>query len=364
MRMADLIAETCTVTGTSNPYTLTGALSAGYRRFRANYADGKAGLVYVAKTTQASPNGAKIEIGRLATLTYGSPNDSLSRGTIMLSSNSNAAVDWLASDIVVVYQAPLLDVMRILQPDFIAGPATISSTDTMTVLGQVLEYDVTSGNGALTISSAGAAFGHGFSFDVYPYGSTSNSLIITPPSGQSFNEQAVNATVSVTGGKRKRIHWNDTRSVWIVSDISSASADLTTQNALDLNGGLFSPFMAGKAKNIDLNATGDTTLTLTLPTGAIGYRVQTIWCYAPTGSAFSTARFGIYTGPGATGTTIMSSAAPAPSASGVNAAGAIGTQTVASLTTVYTATTLYINVGTPQGSAATMNIYFIVHPVM
>ncbi len=216
MRMADRIAETCSVTGTTNPFSLSGALSAGYRRFRAKYSDGRAGLAYVAKTTQASPNGAKIEIGRLATLTYGSPNDSLSRGTVIGSSNSDAAVDWLASDIVVVYQAPLLDVLRIVQPDFVSGPATLSSTDAMTYLGQVLEYDVSAGNGALTISSAGAAFGHGFSFDVYPYGSTSNSLVITPPSGQSFNEQAANATVSVTGGTRKTVHWNDTRSVWIV----------------------------------------------------------------------------------------------------------------------------------------------------
>lgn len=148
-----------------------------------------------------------------------------------------------------------------------------------------------------------------------------------------------------------------------ISGSTAAPSDLTTANVLALGGGVFSPYMIGMAKNININATGDTALTVTLPTGAIGYRVQTIWTYGVSGSAFSTARFGIYTAASAGGTAIMASAAPSVTASGLSTSGAINIQTVAQTTTVFTQTTLYVNVGTPQGAAATISIFITAHPV-
>lgn len=217
MRQADRVAETCTVTGTTNPYLMTAAFSTAHLRFRDKFADGKTGLGYVAKTSQLSPNGPKIEIAKLSTLTYGSPADSLARGTILSSSaGGTTPVTWVASDLIIVYQAPLLDIFNaLLQPEWIDNGAA-NLTITGAHFGQVIDFNVTAASRTATMT-AGATLGHGFTCWVYGYGSTSNSVIITPASGNAINEQAADATLSVLGGVKKKIEWNDTRSKLIVS---------------------------------------------------------------------------------------------------------------------------------------------------
>lgn len=219
MRLKDRVAELCTVTGTTNPYVVSAALSAAHRRWRNAYADGTADLGYVAKTTQRSPNGAKIEIG-LTTITYGtlpSVADSLSRpATVIDSSNDGDPVDWSASDIVIIYQAPLLDIYNaLLQPDWVDnGAANLAITAAH--FGKVIDFNVTAASRTATFA-AGAALGRGFQCWVYGYGSTSNGVVLTPASGQRFNEQLANATKTILGGVKAKIEWNDTRSLLIVS---------------------------------------------------------------------------------------------------------------------------------------------------
>lgn len=137
------------------------------------------------------------------------------------SSNSNNAVSWVASDLIVVYQAPLIDIYgALLQGDFAGIGAANLSPMTWSHLGQCLDFDVAAASRTCTLP-AGATLGHGFKCWVYGYGSTSNGVILTPASGEAFNEQVANATKTILGGVK--LEWNDTRGVWIVSSGSQTA---------------------------------------------------------------------------------------------------------------------------------------------
>lgn len=102
------------------------------------------------------------------------------------------------------------------------------------------------------------------------------------------------------------------------------------------------------AKNINLNATGDTVLPIINTTSySVLYTVLT-----NASVSLSSAAAGLFAGAGATGTAIVANAA----LSGATGPTVVSQRTVAS-TAVQTGQNLYWNVGTAQGAAATGDVY-------
>ena len=261
--MKDAVAETCATVGTGS-FALGGALNAGFNTFATRFTSGVA-VYYFAKTTQASLNGPKYEYG---VGTFTSPS-TVTRADVKLSSNANAAVSWLSTDTYIVYSAASADALAALlignmatsKPtwaqagfewlDSTAGigtrlirklwngsadvetgryegtPAvyvpsprlyfrdtgTSGATVAATDVGNCIDCDVTLADRAVTLP-AGATLGHGFSVWVYGYGSTGNSVVLTPGAGEKINEGSVGATKSIPGGVLTRVIWDGAKGAW------------------------------------------------------------------------------------------------------------------------------------------------------
>jgi voltage-gated potassium channel Kch len=101
-------------------------------------------------------------------------------------------------------------------------------------------------------------------------------------------------------------------------------------------------------KAVNVNATGDTALPII---SATNYSVSNVVMSGATIS-LTTAAAGLFTAPGAGGTAIVANAA----LSGLTGPTIVSQRTVAS-TTNRTEQTLYFNVATAQGAAATADLY-------
>jgi len=118
--LADRVLETSTTQGTGT-LNLAGATT-GYQSFVDGVGDGNT-CAYTIK------DGTNWETG-IGTVTAGSP-DTLSRDTVLASSNSDAAVDW-GSGTRDVYIAPLAgDILSKRRNETITGDYTISGTTTL-----------------------------------------------------------------------------------------------------------------------------------------------------------------------------------------------------------------------------------------
>ncbi len=170
--LADFVVETCATTGTGT-FSLGGA-QGNYKRFRDKLANLQR-VAYVAKTTSGSPT-QKFEYG-IGVLTTGTP-DTLSRVTILGSSNSNNAVDWQSTDTYWIYSAPILDAMGPLAGDWI-DTTTAGATVAALHKNTVIECDVTAANRTVTIPAGSTLSDRFFRFGLYGYGSTSNSITLT-----------------------------------------------------------------------------------------------------------------------------------------------------------------------------------------
>lgn len=114
------------------------------------------------------------------------------------------------------------------------------------------------------------------------------------------------------------------------------------------------------ARGVNLNATGDTPVTVQLPPGATRYGFNQVHVLNPS-TSITTAQLGVYTGASQGGVTVVTQTAlsgltttgPATAGSMVNLNIAASAQ---SNSVYFTNTTLYINVGTPQGSASTADV--------
>lgn len=117
-------------------------------------------------------------------------------------------------------------------------------------------------------------------------------------------------------------------------------------------------------KNIDFNALGDTPFTFTLPTGFSTYYLNHIFIIGVSGT-FTTARIGIYSSPSQGGYAVMGQTALSPITTvSPNTAGQLYTASApAVVSTAFTYTTLYINVGTAQGSLSTGHVIFSIRPL-
>jgi hypothetical protein len=101
-------------------------------------------------------------------------------------------------------------------------------------------------------------------------------------------------------------------------------------------------------QGVNVNATGDTVLPI-LNTGS--YSVSNV-IFTNASTSLTTALAGVFTAPSAGGTGIVANAA----LSALTGSTVVSQRTVAS-TAAQTGQNLYVNVGTAQGAAATMDVY-------
>jgi hypothetical protein len=101
-------------------------------------------------------------------------------------------------------------------------------------------------------------------------------------------------------------------------------------------------------QGVNVNATGDTVLPI-LNTGS--YSVSNV-IFTNASTSLTTALAGVFTAPSAGGTGIVANAA----LSALTGATVVSQRTVAS-TAAQTGQNLYVNVGTAQGAAATMDVF-------
>jgi len=103
------------------------------------------------------------------------------------------------------------------------------------------------------------------------------------------------------------------------------------------------------ATGVNVNATGDQAVLQVLNT--TNYSVSNV-VFTNASVSLTTAAAGLFTAPSAGGTAIVSNAA----LSALTSSTVVSQRTVAS-TAIQSAQNLYLNVGTAQGAAATMDIY-------
>jgi hypothetical protein len=101
-------------------------------------------------------------------------------------------------------------------------------------------------------------------------------------------------------------------------------------------------------QGVNVNATGDTVLPI-FDTGS--YSVSNV-IFTNASTSLTTAAAGLFTAPNAGGTGIVANAA----LSALTGATVVSQRTVAS-TAAQTGQNLYVNVGTAQGAAATMDVF-------
>jgi hypothetical protein len=107
--------------------------------------------------------------------------------------------------------------------------------------------------------------------------------------------------------------------------------------------------LLGVATGVNVNATGDqATIAITNSTN---YSVSNV-VFTNASISLTTAAAGLFTAPSAAGTGVVANAA----LSGMTASTVVSQRTVAS-TAIQSAQNLYLNVGTAQGAAATMDVY-------
>jgi len=101
-------------------------------------------------------------------------------------------------------------------------------------------------------------------------------------------------------------------------------------------------------QSVNVNATGDTVLPIN---NTSSYSVSNV-IFTNASVSLTTAAAGLFTAPSAGGTAIVSNAA----LSAMTSSTVVSQRTVAS-TAQQTGQNLYVNVGTAQGAAATMDVY-------
>ena len=106
--------------------------------------------------------------------------------------------------------------------------------------------------------------------------------------------------------------------------------------------------LLGVVKGVNVNATGDTVIPIiTATTYSVANVIMT-----NASISLSAALAGVFTAPAAGGTAIVANAA----LSGLTGPTIVSQRTIAS-TVAQTSQTLYVNVGTAQGAAATVDVY-------
>jgi hypothetical protein len=121
--------------------------------------------------------------------------------------------------------------------------------------------------------------------------------------------------------------------------VTNHPSNLSTNQALRL---------LASYQGVNVNATGDTVLPVLNTTN---YSVANV-IFTNASTSLTTAAAGLFTAPSAGGTGIVANAA----LSALTGSTIVSQRTVAA-TTLQTGQNLYVNVGTAQGAAATMDVY-------
>ena len=126
--------------------------------------------------------------------------------------------------------------------------------------------------------------------------------------------------------------------------------------------GSAAPNLLGYSDAVNFGVTGDTPITLSLPTKAIGWRSALGMVFGTSGS-FTVARAGLYSVASQQGSVLVGQTA----LSGITAIGFDATGAVVSLnpntSAIWTFNTIYLNVGTAQNGASLGNFYLYGYPV-
>ena len=154
-----------------------------------------------------------------------------------------------------------------------------------------------------------------------------------------------------------------------LATVNSSPGTVSSPSSLTVNAkGLVTAATAGPpsfypilavATNVNVNATGDTVLTLNYPPGFSAARGYLVVVFGVSGS-ISNAHVGLYTAASQGGTNlIVQTQLSSITAVGYNAAGAIQTLGYTASTTAVNYSTLYFNVGTAEGAAGTVNVMLL-----
>lgn len=126
--------------------------------------------------------------------------------------------------------------------------------------------------------------------------------------------------------------------------------------------GSAAPNLLGYSDAINFNVVGDTAISLSLPTKAIGWRSALGMVFGTSG-IFTTATAGIYSVASQQGAMLVGQKALSGiTATGFNATGSVVTLNPDS-TAIWTYSTIYLNVGTAQNGASLGNFYLYGYPV-
>jgi len=114
---------------------------------------------------------------------------------------------------------------------------------------------------------------------------------------------------------------------------------------------------------INFNATGDTPITITLPSGFTTYNLTSAIVIGSSGT-FGTGKIGIYTAVSQGGQVLVNQTSPSLTV-GTNTIGNGQSLSLAANVsgTALTLTTLYLNVGTAQGATSTGNVILSIRPL-
>ena len=229
--LADRCQET-TTTGGTGTLTLGGAVT-GYRTFAASFTVGQS-LYY---TIDDGTGNWEIGIGTLVT------SGTLSRDTVIESSNSNALVNFGSGTKRVFCSAPTL----VLLPNQTGNSGKVLSTDgsspswTTTLNGFTIG-NVTAGSGAFTtLSASSTVSGTGFS----TYLASPPAIGGTTPAAGNFTTLGTTGNVTLGDASSDSVTFNAAT----VTLNNSTSITATSGNSLTLNGGAGSNGLVLNASN-------------------------------------------------------------------------------------------------------------------
>jgi len=119
-----------------------------------------------------------------------------------------------------------------------------------------------------------------------------------------------------------------------------------------------------RVPSVNLNSTGDTAITINLPTGWTRYRVDKLWVLHAS-TSLTTAKVGLYTAASQGGTALLTTAqtalSPVTSTSENTAANDYSVPLTINIS--LNVATLYLNVGTAQGAPATADFIVAIYPM-
>ena len=146
--------------------------------------------------------------------------------------------------------------------------------------------------------------------------------------------------------------------IWVNTDNHTlVVGDGSTAGGWPVGGGGSGGPLAFRASGVDLNAAGDTAVTIVLPSGFSRYQIKQI-LLGNASASLATAHAGVFTGAGATGVTIVAAQALSTITTNANNTSGNGMDMTLALpcATWFNAGTLYFNVNVTQSATVDVAI--------